>query len=173
MGAKFDELEGALMIDEHDLDNEVMAQSQRFNDAAQYSARAASRRDEAKDGLKTVEAELEIELRKKAEAAGEKTTDKAIAAKVQIHPRRKEAFQAYLDSSLQADKWEGLKESYKDRSFMIRELSGLWVTGYFQTTSTKGTQKQVDDAEYERRKKEMADRRRALNVSGRVRVKEQ
>ncbi len=167
---KFSDLSDNLRIDEHDLDNECMAQPQRFNDAAQESARAASRRDEAKDVLKTVEAEVEFDIRKKAEASGEKLTEPAVKAKVQLSARRQVAFKAYLEASLDADKWEALKESFKDRSFMVRELAGLWLAGYYAKNSVEGVSKQRDDVEYEARKKALADKRR-VGV-GRVRMKE-
>jgi hypothetical protein len=161
---KYKAMESQLVIDEHDLDHEAMAQPQRFNDAAKESARAESRAEAAKDNLKTVEAELELELRERAETEGKKSTEATIKAQVQIHPRRKEAYSEYLRAKLDASKFDGLKEAFKDRSFMIRELSGMWLAGYFQKTSIDGTAKQRDEVDYRVAKEALAAERKRRKV---------
>lgn len=134
-------LEAALGIDRDALDDALIEQPQRFGDVCDAYAYAISRRDEAEDALKRMEARLALSLRAEHEAGdkeGGKPTETAYKAMVQKHPKRKGAFLAYIKAAEDAERWKGLKEAYSMRSHALKDLANLYTAGYFTVSAARG-----------------------------------
>jgi hypothetical protein len=153
--------EARLRIDKYKLDDELVEQPRNFEEVADRYALAKSLRDQAKDDLKTVEAERTIAIRAEKDGAGEKVTEKLLADLVQTDSLRKKAFRRFVQCEREANQLEGLRDAYHDRGWMIRELCGLATAGYFAESSVRGgAVNDRQNAEYERRKKEMNEKRK-------------
>jgi hypothetical protein len=117
-----DNLRDALTIDPDDLDTCLTQQPDLFYHAADQQAQATSRRDEIKLNLDEATAEIDGRLRKQAVEHDEKITEALLQQRLRIQPRIKELMREFLEARVLADRWQALKESYSQRSFMLREL---------------------------------------------------
>ena len=129
-----------LKIDENDLDTECQQQATLFHQVSDELTFALSRRDEAKTMLTEIEAAVDLELRRKAR---EKPTDRAIAAMVRVDPRVMEAVRNQLKLAHEASRLSTLKESYQQRSYMLKEMPKLYLASYFGDISATGDSSQV------------------------------
>lgn len=153
--------ESQLRIDKHNLDEEFVRQPELMQRASSRYAMAISIRDEAKDKVKQVEAEIEQNMRDR-QPEGRGVTDKAVKAMVDAHPRRKQAVEAYVASVREAAEWEGMFESFKNRGFALTELVKLFLADYYsRNTATNVTH------ESKRQEYEQADSRRREAYRGR------
>lgn len=161
MARDFDELREGLAIDKDALDEGLIQQPQQYLDVSEAYALAVSRRDQAKDNLETLEARLNLDYRSDAESSGEKYTEPMLKAKVQQSKMRRQAYTEYLEACKEVDLLDGLRSAYRDRSYMLRSLADLYVTGYFTSSSVKGnTSRKVEEEAYNRRRAAMAEDRR-------------
>lgn len=127
--------ESQLRIDPHALDETVSNQPDWMHKASDRYALAVSRRDEAKDHFKTVEAELRLDLK---EGAGDsRVTEKELDARVQVSPKRAVAFKRFIDAERAVNEWDGMVESFKQRHYMIREMVTLHMASYFGEDASK------------------------------------
>lgn len=117
------ELRSNLRIDEDDIDRCLIAQSEYFFMAAEAVAMATSRRDTLKLQRDETVAELDQMLRKKAAEADEKITETGLQNQLKTLPKIKEINRGYIDACRVADEALAMKESYHQRSFMLRELN--------------------------------------------------
>lgn len=111
-----------LRIDRDDLDTSLMEQPEMFHHVANACVEAGARRDEAKLELEELLAELDQSVRARALKDDEKLTETALQNRLREMPRVQEAQRRYLETRKEADRWLALKESYQQRSFMLREL---------------------------------------------------
>lgn len=154
---QYAEQEHALKIDKHALDDELIEQPQRYRDVSEAYALAISRRDMAKDELKTTEARLYVEIKRNNDKSGDKCTNDMLNALVQSNSKRATVAKAYFDAALEADKWEALQNAFDQRSFVLRSLVSLHLGSYFSESSASSPQaRELQDREHD-------DRRRRLN----------
>lgn len=113
---------GYLRIDRDDLDTSLMEQPEMFHHVANAFVEASARRDEAKLELEELLAELDQSVRAKALQDDEKLTETALQNRLREMPRVQEAQRRCLATRKEADRWVALKESFQQRSFMLREL---------------------------------------------------
>lgn len=146
--------ESRLRIDKYDLDTEVAEQPRTFEEVADRLAMAKSMRDEAKDNLKTVEAELSLAFREAGDKKGKKPSEKQLADMVQVSSRRRDVFRLFVEAERMTNKLEGLRDSYRDRGFMLREMCGLSLAAYFGSGEYRGGEivKHARDVEYEKKR---------------------
>lgn len=128
---KIEELKGLLQIDKNNLDEAVQRQPVLYYMVAQKHALALSQRDEAYDRIKTVDAELSLDLREDFGEKGIKFTEGTIQAAILDHPDHKAAVKDHNHLKYVCDELLALKESYSQRSYMLRELVELYVSGYY------------------------------------------
>lgn len=148
---RYAELKAALTIDKHALDEELIRQPQYFSDVSDEYALAISERDLAKDELKAEDARLFLLHKRKAEEDGEKTTQDLLNARVAADPAHARAFARSLAANVTAARWDGLKESFGQRSHALKDLAKLYETGYFGGPSAhSAANRQVADTEYRR-----------------------
>lgn len=145
-----------LKINKLGLDDEVAEQPDSFDKVSERLAMAKSIRDGLKDDLKTVEAELRLQFKSEDDHG----TDKDVDAKVQISTNRRSAFRRHLEACREVDEWEGLKEAYKDRSYMLKSLVELHVSAYGQSDSITSAQSMERDYRANRNKDRMHEMRR-------------
>lgn len=136
-----EELRDKIRIDKDDLDLEVISQPDLFYAASSAHALAVSNRDQAYEGLKQTDAELNLDIREEMLGKGEKFTETLLSSIVQSHESHKEAYIEYASYKRDAEQLQALKEAFLQRSHMLRELVQLYVTGYY-SESALGTDTQ-------------------------------
>lgn len=108
-----------LLIDRNKMDEMVANQPGNLADVSEKLAYAESRRDEKKEQLKTVDAEVRLAL---VESAEQKETEKLLDARVQVSPEHAAAFKTLLAAEREVGEWQALRDAWKDRSYMVREM---------------------------------------------------
>lgn len=133
-----EEFKDYLKINPDELDEELIRQPGIFGTVAEEAVLAGAVRDKAKEALATVDAELNVELRKKLEKTEERKPSEAmIANAVLLDKRHAEAQDNYLNAKREADLWFNLKEAFNMRSYMLRDLAGLQVNEAYSSTSVR------------------------------------
>lgn len=136
------DLQSQLQIDKMVLDDEVIRQPMLFFEVSDQLTEAMAERDAAKEELAAVDAELDQKLRKKLAVGQTRVTEGLITSHVLVSPEHEKAFSAYLEAKKRSDKLEALKDAFKQRSFMLRDLVALHAANYYESTSMKPTQAQ-------------------------------
>lgn len=132
-------LEQKLQIDQHALDIALREHPDLFYKVASELALAISNRDEVKQDLDELEAEVDIELRKIAATALEKSTETQIQSKKKIDKRVIAANDKHMAERLNAAKWTALKEAYEARSYALSKLVDLYLASYYSSNEDKKT----------------------------------
>lgn len=122
-----DKYKAKLAIDPDSLSECLVEQPDLYYHVSMETAVAVSERDAAKLALDVVEAEIDQHLRRKAADDGEKVTESLIQKRLELASEVIDANNNLLDNRLTADKWLALKESFQQRSFMLRELVALRI----------------------------------------------
>lgn len=131
------DLQQQLQIDKMVLDDEVIRQPMLFFEVSDQLTEAMAERDAAKEELAAVDAELDQKIRKKLSSGQARVTEGLITSHVITSPEHEKAFTAYLNAKTRSDKLEALKDAFKQRSFMLRDLVALHAANYYETTSMK------------------------------------
>jgi hypothetical protein len=164
---EFEELRVALIIDKNTLDEDVIQQPVLYQKVSEEYTYACSERDAAKEGLLGLDAKLAHELRSKYAQDTERVTDKRITEEVQAHPRHIVHYQ-YLSSLIRRAAYLGaLRDSFDQRGKMLRELSSLFVAGYFSRVVSTGASRNVGAADSEAAREVMRQLRDPLSRKGR------
>ena len=142
--------EKLLKIDKNALDDAIIQQSEIYYHICRDYAQAVSIRDEAKEDLSSVDAELSLAIRKIAEDKGTKVTESSIASSIQIHSNHEEAVYKLLEAGRNVDLLFAMKNAFSQRSYMLRELVALFISGYYmdssrgETTTKPERRRQID-----------------------------
>lgn len=156
---KIDDLKKYLEIDKSSLDSEIERQPMLFYQVCEMYTEAALLRDQAKEELASVDAELDSHHRSRLTKGAEgRVTEGQIKTWVQTDLKHEKAFDAYISAKAKADTLEALKDAFKQRSYMLRELASLYVASYFESSSVQGTDS-TDTATYKLRRKRIAEAR--------------
>ena len=160
---KFEEYEGALSIDKHDLDEELIRQPEVFNRISQDEAQAIAERDQAKDKLRVVEAKLDLKIRRNFDKKEKKVTETIILSEVTKHEDRIEARKKYRNKEEAVNKMSALKDAFQQRSYMLNKLVDLFIAGYFiksdaGSSSSGGPRK--SEARHESNRARIAEKRK-------------
>jgi hypothetical protein len=158
---KISELKEALRIDRFNLDTELTRQSTLYLEAAEAAAVVRSQLDQAKADLDNLEAALDRDLRLEAEITGAKTTEVNLSRMLQRHPTRIQAHKDYLELKLKSERLDQLREAYRQRVYMLREMVALYVSGYYADASVEGSKTNYLDAKVEQINRQLAEKRRA------------
>lgn len=161
------EFRDLLLIDKNRLDEHLQEQAEIFYRIADALAQAQSVRDKAKEDISITDAQLNLQFRKDLEEEGTKVTDAKINAMVQDDDEHHAAFNEYMDAKEQADKLSAMREAWMQRSYMLRELVGLFISGYFADQTLKGGSPEAremkataDRAEIHRKRKQTSGKER-------------
>lgn len=129
MFRSLEELAVEITIDKNKLDDELIRQPQLFWEISEGYADAVSKRDQSKQVLEQLEADVGSAFRL-SDFSG-KVTEAKVNEHVQCHPNYVNQYQLYLGYKAKAEAWAGLKESFSQRCSMLRELVTLHTTGYW------------------------------------------
>jgi hypothetical protein len=127
-----------LKINKNGLDLEMEKQADLFYRICENHMMAMSTRDAAWEDIKRTEAALDSEVRADLASTEDKVTEAMVKAAVADHPKRQKVYDYYLNLKLRADLWGAARDSFDQRSKMLREIASLWVAGYWVASSTTG-----------------------------------
>lgn len=133
---KYDEndhkdLRHELRIDRNALDEEAICQPNNYYHASEGHVQALSRRDRKKYDLEVITSELDAEVRANWPQRAEKMTEAQVKARIVTDPRYQEVHDSYCAAGLEADRWEALRNAYRQRADMLKSLVQLHQAGYF------------------------------------------
>lgn len=127
----YETLRAGIRIDRDILGDELIRNAQDFHHAGEGFAMATGRRDQAKSKLEKTMAEVDNDIRDNAAAEDEKLTEALIKQRVTKDQDYQRAMKVYLSACLEADRWEILRNSYRQRAEMLKALVQLHMAGYF------------------------------------------
>lgn len=125
--SKLGQLKERLVIDEDALSECLVEQPQLYYDAANSYVQAISMRDAAKLELEEIGAQLDKAIRLAAEKSGAKITEARVQQEIHLDSGYKAKRVEVLELSEQADQLQVLRDSFSQRSFMLRELVALRI----------------------------------------------
>lgn len=134
-----------LRIDEHALEIALRDHPDLVFDIGQELALAISNRDEAKQELDELRAEVANELRAEASRNDERITDSAVNSGVELDKRVKSANDAFLARKLEASQWQVLKEACEQRSYALSKLVDLYLANYYSNIEKRGADARDSD----------------------------
>jgi hypothetical protein len=127
-----------LKIDLANLDELVIEQSVKFMEIAESHAKSVYERDEAKVFMDTVEAELDLMVRKSPQSYGlEKTTESAIRNIIICHKDFKSAQEKHMKANYNVKILESARDAWEQRKKAFEILTSLYVAGYWSKPKTK------------------------------------
>jgi len=153
------DFDGCLLIDENNLDQELIRQPATLQEISMAYAEAVSMRDTAKQDVERVYASVSLQTREDLLSYGKKVTEDTVLQTTLSTAEYREAQDIYLDAKLNCDEWAGLKDAFIQRSFMLRDLVSLYISGYFTDSSIKGGSVAAEEIKYETTKKKLASTR--------------
>jgi hypothetical protein len=139
-GQFMENMDSAISIDKHALDDCVMQQPELFHRVAEKLALEISLRDEIKDQLSVVQAEVDETIRLEAAQSSTKMTEGAIKMQITMHPDVVMARSTLAKLNKSVGLLSALKESYSQRSYMLKELVSLYLAQYYgdETATASG-----------------------------------
>lgn len=152
---EFAELRTGLIIDRNALDEELVRQPVLFQEVSEKFVIAQSEAAGAKEKIAGVDATLAHDLRTKWNNTGEKFTEGKLDEAVQSSPKHIVAYQHWSNLARRAAYLGALKDSYDQRSRMLRELGQLFVAGYFSRATSGVAKRETDSALADTARKEM------------------
>lgn len=127
----FRELEDALRIDEHALEEALRDQPSLFYRVSSAYALQISRRDAAKQALADAEASADLTVREEARENDRKINEGEIRSTVQTEPDVMKARKRFSELSEAVGKLGALKEAFQQRSYALKDLAGLYIANYY------------------------------------------
>ena len=171
----FRELEDALRIDEHALEEALRDQPRMFYRVANAYALEMSRRDAAKQALADAEAREDLNIRDEAReeesrAAGKgkeaapskiKLTEGEVRARVQLSAEVVIARDALAARSDSVAKLTALKEAFQQRSYALKDLASLYVANYYTASENNAADRASRDLGASEARRRMSAARRS------------
>jgi hypothetical protein len=156
--SEYDYLTSRLEIDKHDLDREWVEQPRLYHRAAEGAASAARVYEEMKQAKKTVAAGRSVRLRAELQAAAQKVTEKTVEAAVEQDREHLDACDELTQAGEEKDRWVSLRDSFTHRRDTLNNVCKLYLGNYYESeNSFRGTQRQVDEVENQRRRQRIHD----------------
>ncbi len=143
--AAYRELSLNLKIERDQLDEELIAQAQHFWHVAEAHEMAVSVMDRKKRDMDELEADLDRDVREERAVNEEKVTDKIVAASIERDQYYRRAFNDYLEAKRMAGRWGALRESFRQRRDMLRDLSVRSQRRYTDETTGAGDRHEALD----------------------------
>ena len=121
-----------LVIDDSALDFECLEQASLFMKYAKHQAQTEKEKDEVKEKLDLVKAELDKDIRSNPEKFEvEKITDKVVENTIILQPEYKKVTKEYLQAKFEWQTSKGAVEAFNQRKEMIEALIKLHGQSYF------------------------------------------
>lgn len=154
------DLELGLQIDQDALDECIQTHSDLFQRVQKACILAESRRDLAKEQLELEEASADERIRSLAYQHDEKITEREVRSQIVLDGKVRAARNKLLQLSREANEWSALKESYRQRSYMLRSMVDLYAAGYWGDSMPERSSEVLKTARANMAKKQMNDMRR-------------
>ena len=167
MQAEMAEFEDELKIDKYRLDDEIAKQADLYYRVSAGFAEAASWRDRAKHDLSMTEADAAQEVRTEISEAGEKVTEAGVKEQLTLKKSVVAARRHHIAWERLAEEWLGLQRAFDQKSKMLRDMSQLYVSGYFTVTATGKAGDNAREVRAEVGRRAMAEARRERPVMSR------
>jgi hypothetical protein len=152
-------LETGLRIDEHRLDDALVAQPELYWKVAKLHAIAVSDLDAAKKQQADTEAEVDIETRTIAKNRADKTVrEKEIESIKRKDPRVESCTRKTYNRKQEMMLLDALKDAFSMRSSALKGLVQLHIAGYFEEASQDKVQKVRRIERLDRHRQEIANR---------------
>lgn len=142
------QLSDAVVIDKHNLDEAWVQQPDIFWRVCDQLARANNRRDKFKLERDRTIAQVEAEVRIEYERVSKRATDRAVTVEVEEDARVVDVRKEYQRLCFEAERWLHLKEAYQQRSYALKDLTGLHLANYYQTNT--GSDRRAEAADRNR-----------------------
>lgn len=142
----YDEYRGRLMIDKNAMDDMWLEQPAIYQEIGERLALEISRRDEAKDDLADVTAELDAAVRELHADDDKKPTETALKNEIKQDKKYKVALARQRALELNVSRLTSLKDSFHQRRYALQDLTTLWTGGYF--TSNSGAAKDARERKH-------------------------
>lgn len=139
MTLNIDEFREYLTIDKLALDDALKEQPSLLFQVSEEYETALAQRDSLKDAVATVEANLDVDIREDFEQSKAKLTEPQVKHLIASDPERNRAYKAYAAARERAGKLGALKDAFKERGYMLREMCSLYVSNYFEQASSRPT----------------------------------
>lgn len=154
------EFRGYLKIDKLNLDREVGQQAVLLEEVSDAYTEASAKRDFLKESLAMIDAKLDFEIRQSLECDSVKATEAMVKNLVLTDQVHKAAVTKYLQAKAEADRLGALKDAFKERGYMLRDMCQLFLAAYFERNSVEDTSA-TSEAKYRVRRERMAAARGA------------
>lgn len=133
-----EELEQGLRIDEHALDEALIAQPESFYRVSKRLALLTSRRDAAKQALAEEEARCDGQIRSDAAKEKEKLTETEIKNMIRLDKDVGKAQTELNQLGREVGLLGALKEAFQQRSYVLKDLTSLHIANYYAPNSSDG-----------------------------------
>lgn len=147
-----------LKINKYQLDEEIVQQSENYFSVAEQYANVVSLRDEAYEKLKQVDADLYLDIRDRLAHSGEKATEATVNSLVMVDEEHVKQYEVYLEHKRQSETLQALKDAFSQRSFMLRDLAQLYISGYYMDGAVVGAETGARDQRYQRNREIIKER---------------
>lgn len=159
----FDKYRLHMRIDKYALDEAMETQAQLYQEVSEGYVNACSLRDQAKSEVERTLASVAAELRIKFSKQGDKFTESQVQNEVVRDARHTRAVMKHQELVKQAAQYASLQASFDQRAKMLKELAGLYVSGYFNSMEARGTEQQVKNAVATSIRRKLANKRKENN----------
>lgn len=138
---EFADYRAALLIDKNDLDEAMVRQPVLYSEVSEAQVLAAAQRDTAKQRLEATDARLADNIRRAWSKEGERFAEARVGDAVLQEAEHVAALAEYSRCARRASYLGSLVSSFEQRGKMLRELAGLFMSGYFsRSVSSRGKQ---------------------------------
>jgi hypothetical protein len=145
-----EEARRGLVIDTKRLDEELRFQPEIFYEVASTAVAVASERDALKDKKDRTWSSKFISEKMESKMDGKSLSDKTAETFADVNEEVVQVTRDFLEKKKEADEWLVLKESYQQRSVMLKELCGIQSSGnYGEVVRSR------EESKYEKLRKEM------------------
>lgn len=159
--SEYEQFAARIRLDRNALDIAAEEQSMLFFEIANRHVIAISRRDAVKDDLAQIDAELARDFRAQCERDKVRATEALVSDHILLHNRHITAAATLRLHRIEADQWGALREAFDQRMRMIKELVGLYASGYYSEGGAIGPRNAIRDAIAENARQKLDEGRRA------------
>src|SRR3990172_5573548 len=155
-----EEHEDGLQIDEHGLEDALQIQVTSYYAVSKQLSLEVSRRDAAKQYLKSVEARVDSKIRRKAKDDGEKITEPGVEARRISDEEVLAAPPILMDAEARVRDITALKDAYTQRSYVLKDMVSLWISNYYGGSEDERANRTVRNSKAETTKQATRERLR-------------
>jgi hypothetical protein len=151
-----------LLIDKNAMDDMWLEQPSIYQEIGERLALEISLRDQAKDDLADIAAELDTAVRELHADDDKKPTETALKNEIKQDKTYKSALARQRALELNVSRLQMLRDSFHQRRYALQDLTTLWTGGYF--TSNSGAAKDARERKHMSiREAQQAERKRREN----------